>query len=116
MLAEADIQMGLKQPHAIPLLPHAFIFHLDCVEAFIQSLVIHLSPFMFSLPFFFLSPCLDPLVEDVNANPNKRQRQPALLGDHPPEYGKTLVAPEDQECAQNLYTSNYCSYDVSFSQ
>ncbi|KAI3353968.1 hypothetical protein L3Q82_018460, partial [Scortum barcoo] len=25
--------------------------------------------------------------EDVNANPNKRQRQPALLGDHPPEYG-----------------------------
>uniref|UniRef100_A0A8C5CDG5 RRM domain-containing protein n=1 Tax=Gadus morhua TaxID=8049 RepID=A0A8C5CDG5_GADMO len=24
--------------------------------------------------------------EDVNANPNKRQRQPALLGDHPPEY------------------------------
>uniref|UniRef100_A0AAQ5Y5K9 RRM domain-containing protein n=1 Tax=Amphiprion ocellaris TaxID=80972 RepID=A0AAQ5Y5K9_AMPOC len=27
------------------------------------------------------------LGEDVNANPNKRQRQPALLGDHPPEYG-----------------------------
>lgn len=26
--------------------------------------------------------------EDVNANPNKRQRQPALLGDHPPEYGE----------------------------
>uniref|UniRef100_A0A3Q3FUZ4 Heterogeneous nuclear ribonucleoprotein L2 n=1 Tax=Labrus bergylta TaxID=56723 RepID=A0A3Q3FUZ4_9LABR len=25
--------------------------------------------------------------DDVNANPNKRQRQPALLGDHPPEYG-----------------------------
>ncbi|XP_030632783.1 heterogeneous nuclear ribonucleoprotein L2 isoform X2 [Chanos chanos] len=25
--------------------------------------------------------------QDVNANPNKRQRQPALLGDHPPEYG-----------------------------
>ncbi|KAM7398867.1 hypothetical protein PAMP_018176 [Pampus punctatissimus] len=25
--------------------------------------------------------------EDMNANPNKRQRQPALLGDHPPEYG-----------------------------
>ncbi|XP_030637433.1 heterogeneous nuclear ribonucleoprotein L [Chanos chanos] len=24
---------------------------------------------------------------DPNANPNKRQRQPALLGDHPPEYG-----------------------------
>lgn len=24
----------------------------------------------------------------MNANPNKRQRQPALLGDHPPEYGK----------------------------
>ncbi|XP_034024432.1 heterogeneous nuclear ribonucleoprotein L-like isoform X2 [Thalassophryne amazonica] len=24
---------------------------------------------------------------DVGANPNKRQRQPALLGDHPPEYG-----------------------------
>uniref|UniRef100_A0A3Q4GH24 Heterogeneous nuclear ribonucleoprotein L2 n=1 Tax=Neolamprologus brichardi TaxID=32507 RepID=A0A3Q4GH24_NEOBR len=26
-------------------------------------------------------------INDVNANPNKRQRQPALLGDHPPEYG-----------------------------
>ncbi|KAI1903881.1 hypothetical protein AGOR_G00031780 [Albula goreensis] len=25
--------------------------------------------------------------QDLNANPNKRQRQPALLGDHPPEYG-----------------------------
>ncbi|XP_016327359.1 heterogeneous nuclear ribonucleoprotein L2 isoform X2 [Sinocyclocheilus anshuiensis] len=25
--------------------------------------------------------------QDMNANPNKRQRQPALLGDHPPEYG-----------------------------
>lgn len=25
---------------------------------------------------------------DPNANPNKRQRQPALLGDHPPDYGK----------------------------
>ncbi|XP_061104135.1 heterogeneous nuclear ribonucleoprotein L isoform X1 [Conger conger] len=24
--------------------------------------------------------------QDLNANPNKRQRQPALLGDHPPEY------------------------------
>ncbi|XP_072316057.1 heterogeneous nuclear ribonucleoprotein L-like isoform X1 [Eucyclogobius newberryi] len=24
--------------------------------------------------------------DDSNANPNKRQRQPALLGDHPPEY------------------------------
>ena len=32
---------------------------------------------------------------DVNANPNKRQRQPALLGDHPPEYGKSLGAPGD---------------------
>uniref|UniRef100_A0A8B9JKS8 RRM domain-containing protein n=1 Tax=Astyanax mexicanus TaxID=7994 RepID=A0A8B9JKS8_ASTMX len=25
---------------------------------------------------------------DMNPNPNKRPRQPALLGDHPPEYGK----------------------------
>ncbi|XP_056602511.1 heterogeneous nuclear ribonucleoprotein L isoform X3 [Triplophysa dalaica] len=25
--------------------------------------------------------------QDPNANPNKRQRQPALLGDHPPEFG-----------------------------
>ncbi|XP_078142806.1 heterogeneous nuclear ribonucleoprotein L [Centroberyx gerrardi] len=25
--------------------------------------------------------------QDPNANPNKRQRQPALLGDHPPDYG-----------------------------
>ncbi|XP_066513330.1 heterogeneous nuclear ribonucleoprotein L-like isoform X1 [Hoplias malabaricus] len=25
--------------------------------------------------------------QDMNVNPNKRQRQPALLGDHPPEYG-----------------------------
>uniref|UniRef100_A0A3P8YMD7 RRM domain-containing protein n=1 Tax=Esox lucius TaxID=8010 RepID=A0A3P8YMD7_ESOLU len=25
--------------------------------------------------------------QDPNANPNKRARQPALLGDHPPEYG-----------------------------
>ncbi|CAB1316598.1 unnamed protein product [Coregonus sp. 'balchen'] len=25
--------------------------------------------------------------QDPNANPNKRVRQPALLGDHPPEYG-----------------------------
>lgn len=31
----------------------------------------------------FIWPFLDP-----NANPNKRQRQPALLGDHPPDYGK----------------------------
>lgn len=29
----------------------------------------------------------------MNANPNKRQRQPALLGDHPPEYGKALGGP-----------------------
>lgn len=27
---------------------------------------------------------------DPNANPNKRQRQPALLGDHPPDYGNPL--------------------------
>ncbi|XP_042560028.1 heterogeneous nuclear ribonucleoprotein L-like isoform X6 [Clupea harengus] len=27
--------------------------------------------------------------QDVNANPNKRARQPALLGDHPPEYVHT---------------------------
>uniref|UniRef100_A0A672PWR1 Heterogeneous nuclear ribonucleoprotein L-like n=1 Tax=Sinocyclocheilus grahami TaxID=75366 RepID=A0A672PWR1_SINGR len=27
--------------------------------------------------------------QDPNANPNKRQRQPALLGDHPPEYGQS---------------------------
>uniref|UniRef100_A0AAY5KIU8 RRM domain-containing protein n=1 Tax=Esox lucius TaxID=8010 RepID=A0AAY5KIU8_ESOLU len=26
-------------------------------------------------------------ISDPNANPNKRARQPALLGDHPPEYG-----------------------------
>ncbi|XP_062844429.1 heterogeneous nuclear ribonucleoprotein L isoform X2 [Trichomycterus rosablanca] len=26
--------------------------------------------------------------QDTGANPNKRQRQPALLGDHPPEYGQ----------------------------
>lgn len=45
---------------------------------------IHLSIFtLFSLPFLIL-------LDDVNANPNKRQRQPALLGDHPPEYGKAL--------------------------
>merc|ERR1719427_1543534 len=25
--------------------------------------------------------------QDPNANPNKRARQPALLGDHPPDYG-----------------------------
>ncbi|XP_076017428.1 heterogeneous nuclear ribonucleoprotein L isoform X1 [Genypterus blacodes] len=25
--------------------------------------------------------------QDPNGNPNKRQRQPALLGDHPPDYG-----------------------------
>ncbi|MEQ2178358.1 hypothetical protein GOODEAATRI_013143 [Goodea atripinnis] len=35
----------------------------------------------------YLSSCFPTLIEDVNANPNKRQRQPALLGDHPPEYG-----------------------------
>ncbi|XP_035770958.1 heterogeneous nuclear ribonucleoprotein L-like [Neolamprologus brichardi] len=29
--------------------------------------------------------------QDPNANPNKRQRQPALLGDHPPDYGKHRI-------------------------
>lgn len=42
--------------------------------------------------FAFLLPPFPPiLVDDVNANPNKRQRQPALLGDHPSEYGKALT-------------------------
>ncbi|XP_029699197.1 heterogeneous nuclear ribonucleoprotein L isoform X1 [Takifugu rubripes] len=53
--------------------------------------------------------------EDVNANPNKRQRQPALLGDHPPEYGKALALPEDQECEQNIYTrGGYHGYDENY--
>lgn len=42
------------------------------------------------MPAFLLSAPLHPpvhLIDDVNANPNKRQRQPALLGDHPSEYG-----------------------------
>lgn len=56
--------------------------------------LLYLSPFFFF--FFFLYPfllsfCLPVLIDDVNANPNKRQRQPALLGDHPPEYGKALT-------------------------
>lgn len=47
--------------------------------------------FFFFLYPFLLSFCLPVLIDDVNANPNKRQRQPALLGDHPPEYGKALM-------------------------
>lgn len=47
--------------------------------------------FFFFLYPFLLSFCLPVLIDDVNANPNKRQRQPALLGDHPPEYGKALT-------------------------
>jgi len=44
-----------------------------------------------NVPFYFSALLsLSLLVDDVNANPNKRQRQPALLGDHPPEYGKAL--------------------------
>ncbi|XP_033881877.3 LOW QUALITY PROTEIN: heterogeneous nuclear ribonucleoprotein L-like [Acipenser ruthenus] len=35
----------------------------------------------------YTNPNLSGQVADLNANPNKRQRQPALLGDHPPEYG-----------------------------
>lgn len=39
---------------------------------------------------FFPASCLYHLSEDGSANPNKRVRAPALLGDHPPEYGKAL--------------------------
>ncbi|XP_041092362.1 heterogeneous nuclear ribonucleoprotein L-like isoform X2 [Polyodon spathula] len=35
----------------------------------------------------YTNPNLSGQVADMSANPNKRQRQPALLGDHPPEYG-----------------------------
>uniref|UniRef100_A0A8D3BB80 Heterogeneous nuclear ribonucleoprotein L RRM domain-containing protein n=1 Tax=Scophthalmus maximus TaxID=52904 RepID=A0A8D3BB80_SCOMX len=52
-----------------------------------QSLISHIhSSFFSSSTSRYLSP-LPALIEDVAANPNKRQRQPALLGDHPPEYG-----------------------------
>lgn len=53
----------------------------------------------FGIYLWFLFRYLSPLclVDDVNANPNKRQRQPALLGDHPPEYGKVFTLPEEQE-------------------
>lgn len=54
--------------------------------------LLYLSPFFFFFLYpFLLSFCLPVLIDDVNANPNKRQRQPALLGDHPPEYGKALT-------------------------
>lgn len=50
-------------------------------ELIFHSLSLSAPPSFLSWPFF--SP-----LSDMNANPNKRQRQPALLGDHPPEYGK----------------------------
>lgn len=62
-------------------------FHVEISASGFQSLVIFIPHLLFlrlSPPFVFLS-------DDVNANPNKRQRQPALLGDHPPEYGKALT-------------------------
>lgn len=51
----------------------------------------------FSFPAFLLSAPPPPLrlIDDVNANPNKRQRQPALLGDHPSEYGEFVGAQEN---------------------
>lgn len=46
----------------------------------------------------FLVLCLS----DVNANPNKRARQPALLGDHPPEYGKDLSSQDTTNIGAGL--------------
>lgn len=40
---------------------------------------------------------------DPNANPNKRQRQPALLGDHPPDYGKYPI-----DVYKERITFQYC--------
>lgn len=78
-----------------------------CVR--LQTVLFSVSSRHIYLPLFFLSPsfsssfCFPPPVEDVNANPNKRQRQPALLGDHPPEYGKELVQAPAEENTHNKY-------------
>lgn len=68
---------------------------IHCHVEIAASLCLQSRPVIFICHLFvsLLSPslfCLPVLVDDVNANPNKRQRQPALLGDHPPEYGKVL--------------------------
>jgi len=42
--------------------------------------------FLLCVPVLVSNASLPGSPEDTTANPNKRQRQPALLGDHPPEY------------------------------
>lgn len=77
------------------MLRHFIIMYRFQPVWFSVSCHIYLSIFV-SLPlslsfssYFFCLLLL--LIDDVNANPNKRQRQPALLGDHPSEYGKALA-------------------------
>ncbi|XP_051934180.1 heterogeneous nuclear ribonucleoprotein L-like isoform X2 [Hippocampus zosterae] len=64
--------------------------------------------------------------DDMGANPNKRQRQPALLGDHPPEYSKSItsttcirhnphpVSPSNSFCLSYPTFGGYHGYDESY--
>lgn len=61
-------------------------------------------------------------VLDPNANPNKRQRQPALLGDHPPEFGQSFnltalnIAFTFIHLADLFMQSNFCIPQLSSDQ
>lgn len=82
---------------------------IDCSQPCLQSLVI----FIFPPPFSTLLCCPPVLIEDVNANPNKRQRQPALLGDHPPEYGKAFMPPGYKKLHWNVSAcTKYCAHPL----
>ncbi len=50
---------------------------------------------------------------DPNANPNKRQRQPALLGDHPPEYGQSNT-PSNGLTSDSCFIGAYGVYLIVF--
>ncbi len=50
---------------------------------------------------------------DPNANPNKRQRQPALLGDHPPEYGQSNT-PSNGLTSASCFIGAYGVYLIVF--
>lgn len=89
MKSEVDFGIKMSLDHTV----NAQDCHVYCSQSLVVIFICH---------FFFLYLVL---IEDVNANPNKRQRQPALLGDHPPEYGKALS--HTQLLPVLVYTKNY---------
>lgn len=77
--------------HSVAQVSHVNIHKvsvLSCRLSANSSFALSPSPFLFSRTLFFSLVFPLSRLSDMNANPNKRQRQPALLGDHPPEYGK----------------------------